>query len=130
MECLFCKIINNEIPCYKIYENETTLAFLDIFPNANGHCLVIPKKHVESFSKADSQIVCDVAKAKLAVIGKLTKLNPKGFNFVSNDGNEAFQEVLHYHEHIIPKYKKEEGFTFKINKVNLDDVNNIYNKLK
>lgn len=109
--CLFCKIVRKEIPAYVIYENETTLAFLDIHPNENGHTLVIPKKHFTSFTKSDEKTIIEVTKTKHAVAKLLEKkLAPKGFNFVTNDGSEAFQEVFHYHEHVIPKYKKNEGY--------------------
>ncbi|ATZ16534.1 histidine triad (HIT) family protein [Entomoplasma freundtii] len=110
-DCLFCKIVRKEIPASIIYEDDATLAFLDIHPTDNGHTLVIPKKHTSSFSKTDELTICAVTKAKKVVAELLqTKLKPNGFNFVTNDGAEAFQEVFHYHEHVIPKYKKNQGY--------------------
>lgn len=110
--CIFCKIIAGTMPSYTIYEDDYCLAFLDIHPSDNGHTLVIPKKHVVSLGQADIETIKNVAIATKNVRNLLAeKLNPKGFNFVTNDGKEAFQEVFHYHQHIIPKYHKTEGYT-------------------
>ncbi|AHI53153.1 HIT family protein [Spiroplasma culicicola] len=117
--CIFCKIINKEIPSKVIYENEFTIAFLDVFPNSDGHCLVIPKKHFENFELTDDQYAFEVLKTKKEVIKILRNklpVEPTGFNYISNQGEQAFQTVFHYHEHIIPKYVKEEGYTFVIKK--------------
>ncbi|QEH62143.1 histidine triad protein [Spiroplasma chinense] len=134
-ECLFCKIIDGQIPSKKIYENEYTLCFLDVFPNSDGHCLVIPKKHFENFETTDSLYITEVAKTKQEVV-KLLRANlpvePVGFNYVSNQGSEAFQTVFHYHEHIIPKYIKEFGYGFVINHANdmtdQDEIHKILTK--
>lgn len=122
-ECIFCKIIAGTMPCHKIYEDEKTLAFLDIFPNSEGHSLIIPKKHFENFEQTDDDYIQAVALAKKRVIKILKEKLPKkpvGFNYVSNQGAEAFQMVFHYHEHIIPKYIKKNGYTFVINKNSTD----------
>ncbi|AUM62878.1 HIT family protein [Spiroplasma monobiae] len=131
MDCIFCKIINKEMDAKVIYENEYTLAFLDIFPNSNGHSLVIPKKHFENFEETDDFYLQEVVKTK-KIVSKILKdkLNPKGMNYVSNQGSEAFQMVFHYHEHIIPKYIKDEGYAFKINAQNLSSIDEVFEKLK
>ena len=54
MDCLFCKIINGEIPCYKVYEDDIVLAFLDVNPDSLGHTLIIPKKHYQDLMDIDS----------------------------------------------------------------------------
>ncbi|ASP27981.1 histidine triad protein [Spiroplasma corruscae] len=120
--CIFCKIGSKEIKSNVIYENESTIAFLDLSPNSNGHCLVIPKSHYDNFEEVDLNDAIEVLKTKKHVIKILNKVfNPLGYNYISNQGSEAFQTVFHYHEHIIPKYKKEHGYTFKINK-QIDDL--------
>ncbi|WP_339020533.1 HIT family protein [Spiroplasma endosymbiont of Atherix ibis] len=132
MDCIFCKIINKEMDAKIIYENEYTLAFLDIFPNSNGHSLVIPKKHFEDYEQTDDFYLQEVAKTKKVVAKVLKeKLKPKGINYISNQGSESFQVVFHYHEHIIPKYIKEKGYTFKINNEPSDllDLDIIYKKI-
>ncbi|PPE05437.1 HIT family protein [Williamsoniiplasma lucivorax] len=117
-DCLFCQIIARDIPAHVIYEDEHAIAFLDIFPNSEGHTLVIPKEHSEDFSSTTLENIAYVNVAKKAVIKLLSdKLQPKGFNFISNNGAEAFQVVFHYHEHIIPKYVKSEGYIPSKNKV-------------
>ncbi|AKX33878.1 histidine triad protein [Spiroplasma litorale] len=129
--CIFCKIANKEINSNIIYENEYTVCFLDLSPNSEGHCLVIPKKHYDDFESTDISLIYEVMKTKKEAIKILNKsLKPKGYNYVSNQGVEAFQTVFHYHEHIIPKYVKSDGYTFKINK-NTDDlpVSEIYKKI-
>ncbi|AGR42363.1 HIT family protein [Spiroplasma diminutum] len=132
MECIFCKIINKEMEAKVIYENDHTLAFLDIFPNSNGHSLVIPKKHFLDYENTDDFYLQEVAKTKKIVAKMLReKLDAKGMNYVSNQGSEAFQMVFHYHEHIVPKFIKEKGYGFKINNEpgDLTDINEIYEKL-
>ncbi|ASZ09004.1 HIT family protein [Mesoplasma chauliocola] len=111
-ECLFCKIINQDIPSHKIYENEYVYAFLDIFPVTDGHTLIIPKVHAENLTKTPDLYLVEVAKAKKVVAELLQeKLDGvKGFNYVSNQEAIAKQVVFHYHEHILPKFKVDEGF--------------------
>ena len=104
-ECLFCKIIAGEIPAHKIYEDEDTIAFLDIFPVAYGHTLVIPKKHSVNILDAE-------ASALQAVMSTIAKLSPKiketlqatGINIVNASGKDAQQSVDHLHFHIVPRY--------------------------
>lgn len=118
-DCIFCQMVRNELPCKKIYECADTLAFLDIFPNSEGHCLVIPKQHFADFSSTSEKELKAVAVAKAKVVEILKEKlpnQPVGFNFISNQGAEAFQQVFHYHEHIVPKYKMNDGYKFLINK--------------
>ncbi|AUF83428.1 HIT family protein [Mesoplasma syrphidae] len=129
MNCLFCKIINQEIPSYKIYENEFVYAFLDINPASNGHTLVIPKNHSENFSDAKQADIIEVVKAKQEIIALLdNKLKPAGYNFISNQNQIAGQMVFHYHEHIIPKYDANEGYIHGTKQVNVEPLENTFNK--
>ncbi|QHX35795.1 histidine triad protein [Spiroplasma sp. TIUS-1] len=124
MDCLFCKILNGTISSKKIYENDYAFAFLDISPVSQGHSLIIPKKHFDNFSESDDLFLSEVSKAA-KVVAKLlaSKIDGiKGFNYISNEGSEALQMVFHYHLHVIPKYKKNEGFLHNKNIVDPIDI--------
>lgn len=104
MNCVFCKIIANELPCYKVYEDEFVLAFLDINPAALGHMLVIPKKHFENVFDVEEEYlkkIILVAKkvAEKIIAGKIGE----GVNFYMANGSVAEQVVPHFHLHIIPR---------------------------
>jgi histidine triad (HIT) family protein len=109
--CIFCKIVNGEIPAYKVYEDEHVLAFLDISQVTNGHTLVIPKNHHQDLYELPSE----VAEKVFSVVPKIanaikSSFNPIGLNLLNNNGEEAGQSVFHYHLHIIPRYGKGDGF--------------------
>ena len=105
MDCLFCKIINGDIPSYTIYENDYVKCFLDINPVSMGHTLIIPKKHFLDINDIDSEYILKVQEASKEVVKLLNKnLKPDGFKLVQNNGN--LQEVKHYHLHVIPSYIK------------------------
>jgi histidine triad (HIT) family protein len=109
--CVFCKIVNGEIPCFKIHETENTLAFLDISQNTIGHTLVIPKRHVENIFNLDEEL----SKELFASVTKTAKLlkDKLGFdaaNLLNNNGEKAGQVVNHYHIHIIPRYGNDECY--------------------
>jgi histidine triad (HIT) family protein len=103
--CLFCKIINQEIPSYKIYEDAHTYAFLDIFPMSKGHTLVVPKHHSEHVLEASSETINHC----FDVIKLITKhydetLKATGYNIISNVHESSGQSVFHTHFHIVPRY--------------------------
>ena len=105
MDCIFCIIINGDIPSYTIYENEYVKCFLDINPLSNGHTLIIPKKHFKDAFDIDEKYLFEIHKASKIILNMLNeKLKPNGFQLVQNNG--IVQEVKHYHLHIIPKYNK------------------------
>ena len=107
---IFCKIIDGEIPCHKLYEDDDVLAFLDISQVTKGHALVISKKHFDNFLSTPQEImhkVMDVAQRIGQVDIKL--LNAKGVNILSNCYPAAGQSVMHFHVHVIPRYEEEEG---------------------
>lgn len=109
--CVFCKIINGEIPSYKIYETDNVMAFLDISQNTKGHTLVIPKKHFESIFDLDEQTGRDLFEAVIKTTNILkNKLGFKDVNLLNNNGSLAGQVVNHYHIHIIPRYGNDECY--------------------
>ena len=104
---IFCKIINNEIPAYKLYEDDEILMFLDINPNSNGHTLIVPKKHYVDLEDIDPEVFKKmIIKAK--EVKKISEevLHCDGITIVQNSG--CVEEVKHFHIHVIPKYKEKQ----------------------
>ena len=119
MECLFCKIINNEIPAYKVYEDDFFFAFLDINPKENGHTLIIPKKHYNDYLEIDNNIADKLFNVAKKLEKEFSaKLDAKGCTFLWNYG--ITQEIKHFHLHLIPKYESKANLT----------VEEVYNILK
>jgi len=107
-DCIFCKIINKEIPSCIVYESKEVIAFLDISPINKGHTLVMPKKHYETF--------LDLPKSELEVLfGKIQEVtkavikatNADGFNLLLNNKRAAGQVVDHVHFHVIPRFEND-----------------------
>ena len=108
IDCIFCKIINGEMPCYKIYEDERVLAFLDISNDANGHTLVIPKKHFENVFDCDEKELAYLIK----IVQKIArhykeKCGASGVNIINASGKVAEQSVFHLHFHILPRFEND-----------------------
>lgn len=130
--CIFCKIINKEIKSFIVAENDLALAFLDVNPISDGHTLIIPKKHTCDLNTCDRNSLGAVFELAQEVARNIeaSSLNPWGFNFLSNQGNIAGQEVLHFHVHVIPKYAKNKGFAFNVSKDTLQDLNYVLECIK
>ncbi len=101
--CLFCKIVAGTIPCAKVYENETVLAFRDIDPKAPTHILVIPKEHVESVHDVPAEKANLLAELMMAVSAVVVQENlvEAGYRLVINSGSDGGQAVVHLHVHIL-----------------------------
>ncbi|WP_423792592.1 HIT family protein [Methanocaldococcus indicus] len=126
--CIFCKIVNGEIPAKVVYEDDYVLAFLDINPRSKGHTLVIPKKHYEKFEDIPDEELQKLILGVKKTLNILKKLGFSDYNIVNNNGKLAGQEVNHVHFHIIPRFGEEEGIIFgKVVDVDLDEI---YKKLK
>jgi histidine triad (HIT) family protein len=98
MDCIFCKIVNGEIPSKKVLENDKFLAFHDINPSAPIHVLIIPKEHYENFSETPNEIFCEMAE----FIKEVAKeLNITDYRLVTNNGKSAGQEIFHTHIHLL-----------------------------
>ncbi len=105
MDCIFCRIVAGEIPSHTVYEDDMTLAFLDIHPAARGHTLVIPKQHVADLLSADPLDLEATVRGSQLVARILHKhLQADGINVVQNNGTAAGQDVFHYHVHLIPRW--------------------------
>ena len=111
-DCLFCKIVKGEIPAAKVYEDEKVLAFLDINPINPGHTLLVPKEHSENMDEASGEVLRDLVSLAPEIARKIMKsLDYKGYNFITNNGGVAGQEVKHLHFHIIPRKKDDQAVT-------------------
>ena len=103
MDCVFCKIIDGDIPSYTIYEDDYVKCFLDINPISNGHTLIVPKKHFKDINDIDIEYLTKINEASKIIVKLLEeKLNPNGFKLEQNNG--IIQDVKHYHLHVIPHY--------------------------
>ncbi|HIY58166.1 MAG TPA: HIT family protein [Candidatus Tetragenococcus pullicola] len=112
-DCVFCKIINQEIPSHKVYEDEKVYAFLDMTQVTKGHTLVVPKKHVHDIFDYDEQLATDVFTRIPKIAKALEAAFPKmqGLNIINNNKEIAYQSVFHSHVHLIPRYGKEDDFS-------------------
>lgn len=98
--CLFCKIVDKEIPSNVVAENDDFLAFHDINPKAPVHILAIPKKHVESFHKVDPKIMSGMTEF-IKEIAKKMAIDTSGYRVITNIGDNGGQEVKHLHFHVL-----------------------------
>lgn len=106
-DCIFCKIIAGEIPSKKVYEDDKVLVIMDIDPKADGHTLVIPKKHVTDFTEmSDEDVLMINGIAKKVGLKIVDRLKARGITFAVNYGDS--QAVKHYHLHLLPNYTIEE----------------------
>lgn len=109
MDCIFCKIINGDIPSKKVYEDKDVLAILDISQATKGHTLVIPKKHYDNILSINEDDYLAVMKKVKELSNKIvTNLGAEGVNVLNNCNEVAGQSVMHFHVHIIPRYKKDD----------------------
>ena len=111
--CIFCKIINQEIPSYKIYEDEKIYAFLDISQSTKGHTLIIPKEHVTDIFDYNEELASDVFARIPKIARSIEKAFPEmeGLNIINNNRELAYQTVFHSHIHLIPRYSKQDDFS-------------------
>ena len=98
--CIFCKIVNGELPNNTVHENDEFLAFHDIYPKAPIHVLVIPKKHVTSFHEVDGDTMAKMTPFIQEVAEKLG-VDQSGYRLVTNIGSDGGQEVFHLHFHLL-----------------------------
>lgn len=102
VECIFCRIVNKEIPTAIVYEDDHVTAFLDVHPATKGHTLVIPKKHYEQLADLPEKEYLRYMLSLQKVVRGLLRYAP-AVNVLRNEGKEAGQLVPHVHFHIIPR---------------------------
>ena len=134
MDCIFCKIISKEIPTKILYEDEYTIAFLDAFPVAKGHTLVIPKQHYAKIQDLPSEINEKLFNTVHKLIPKVDSLQGSTLVAIHN-GKNSGQEIPHVHVHLIPRSKNDSAgpvhSMFK-DKIELSDseTDSLYDQLK
>ena len=127
-DCIFCKIINNELPSKTIYEDEDIKVIMNINPSTNGHLLVLPKKHYVNILDIDEKFINDsfkIIRDKLYPLLK-EKLNCEGLTVSEN--NFLGQEIRHFHIHVTPRYQNDLA-DYDYNKDLLIDIDEVYTKL-
>jgi histidine triad (HIT) family protein len=130
--CIFCKIVAGEIPCFKLYEDDLTLAFMDINPGNEGHALVIPKEHWEDIYAIPSAL----AGATMQTVKKIAEavnetLSPYGMNLVQANGKGAAQSVFHFHMHVLPRAKDDElKLNWGLRPGNMDAIKGVHERVK
>ncbi|MDI9325173.1 MAG: HIT family protein [Alphaproteobacteria bacterium] len=106
---IFEKIISREISAHIVYEDEHTIAFLDINPSIKGHTLVVPKKPIKDITECDEETAVQLMKTLIKISRAVKKgCSAPAVNIFNNSGAEAGQVVFHLHFHIIPRYAREE----------------------
>jgi histidine triad (HIT) family protein len=106
--CLFCRIASGQSESNKIFENEDVFGFMDILPMTPGHCLVIPKTHIQDIFELPDELSGKIMRACRDVAKLITaKLEPLGINLVNNNGAHADQTQFHLPVHIIPRYGRD-----------------------
>lgn len=103
---IFAKILRHEIPCFKVHENEHTLAFMDVMPQSDGHTLVIPKSAAENLFDVEPHVLAELIKSTQLVAQAVRKaFDPPGLRLMQFNFPTAGQTVFHIHFHIIPVYE-------------------------
>lgn len=131
-DCIFCKIIRGQIPCFKLYEDARTLAFMDINPVNPGHALVVPKFHAPNlFETPDEWLAVSMATARKVATAVQDVLAPHGLNLVQANGPGAAQSVLHLHLHILPRAQDDNlALNWGLRPGKMDDINDLAQRLR
>src|SRR5215208_3518856 len=104
-DCLFCKIVAGEIPSTRVDEDERTIAFMDINPATRGHVLVVPREHSTDLLEIGDEDLAAVSRMSRKVAQRQKdRLAADGVNLLNSCGKPAWQTVLHFHMHVIPRY--------------------------
>ncbi len=131
-ECIFCKIVKDELPSYKVYEDEKTLAFLDVNPINIGHTLVMPKNHAPTITEAQEDDLLALTMALKKVIGAIERgLGVENLNVFVNQGKDAGQLVPHLHYHIVPRHMGD-GVKFEVpqRKLSEEEFTDVVEKIR
>ncbi|HEY7205528.1 MAG TPA: HIT family protein [Methylomirabilota bacterium] len=131
-DCVFCKLRDGQIPSMKIYEDDLTIAFMDINPINSGHCLIITKAHAANLYEAElADLQAAMATAQRVATAIRDGLKPDGLNMMQANGPAAFQSVLHFHLHLIPRWTNDgKGFDWKLVPGNREQIMKVGERLR
>jgi histidine triad (HIT) family protein len=131
-DCVFCKLRDGQIPSMKIFEDDMTIAFMDINPINSGHCLVITKAHAANLYEADvTDLQAAMATAQRVAVSIRDGLKPDGLNMLQANGPAAFQSVPHFHLHLIPRWNNDgKGFDWKLVPGNREQIMKVGERLR
>lgn len=130
-DCIFCKITAGEIPCRKIYEDEKTLAFMDVANDVDGHILVIPKAHYKNILDCEPDVLNAVIRSVQKVSLHLTgRCGYDGVNLLNASDESAGQSVPHFHIHLIPRKQGDQIDAWPDFKGAKQDIDALYQRLK
>ena len=131
-DCIFCKIAAGEIPSATLYEDDDFRVILDLGPASKGHALILPKEHYRNLYDIDEEVVAKAMILAKKMVNKLTKvLDCDGYNIVKNNEECAGQSVVHFHMHLIPRYKGDQvGLGWKMGELSEEDKKEILDKMK
>ena len=129
--CIFCSIVNKEIPSSCIYEDEQVMAFLDLSQVTKGHTLVVPKKHYDNLLECDDETLAHLIQVvKMLAVRISERLNAQGVNVLNNTHETAGQTVNHLHFHIIPRYSENDAVVIQFNESEKQDLDELVKILK
>ena len=132
-DCIFCKIVNREVPATVLYEDADVLVFMDIGPIIKGHALVIPKKHYDPLMDTPDEMVAKLhITAKKIADAQMNAFGADGVNIMQNNGAAAGQEVALIHVHVIPRFDGDgHHWNWKPKKYdNFDEMNELADQLR
>lgn len=128
MDCIFCKIINGDIPSYTVYEDDLVKVILDIKPSTNGDCVLITKKHFSNIYSVDQNLQTHILKVEKKMYDLFKeKLFCQGLTTVQN--NDYGQEIKHFHIHLTPRYENDQ-MDHSYNREQLISLEEVYQKIK
>jgi histidine triad (HIT) family protein len=112
-DCVFCKIVAGQMPCFKLLEDDNTLAIMDTYPANDGHCLILAKEHYPTLFDISDEAFAAVSRSVIKVARAVNQaLSPVGLNLVQANGPGAQQSVRHFHVHVLPRKR---GDQLKLN---------------
>jgi histidine triad (HIT) family protein len=112
-DCVFCKIVAGQMPCFKLLEDDNTLAIMDTYPANDGHCLILAKEHYPTLFDISDEAFAAVSRSVIKVARAVNQaLSPVGLNLVQANGPGAQQSVRHFHVHVLPRKR---GDRLKLN---------------
>jgi len=103
-DCIFCTILRGDAPAHRVYEDEHVIAFMDLFPVAQAHTLIVPREHAENLFESTPEVIAAVGRASIPLARAIrTAFAPDGLGVYQANGAAAGQTVFHYHMHLIPQ---------------------------